>query len=658
MSGIPCYHRLHHLNTRCCFVIIIIQPFLPFAHSVSFNITSFVPSANNVVYEGDAHPSLGNIELNTVDYLCRVGRVTYSEPIQIWDSSTMTLADFTTQFSFTINTRNVSVYGNGFAFFLAPVGYQIPPNSAGGYLGLLNSSTNHASFPTQVVSVEFDSYVNGDWDPPTEHVGINNSSMKSYVTAQWEAGSNSGKVGNVWITYNATTKSLSVFWTYDEHPVFMGNSSLYYVIDLMETLPQWVQIGFSAGTGQYTEYNTIKSWKFTSNLETKRAKPSKWNTIRLYVIVLVPVCSAVLLLGLFTAWFFFLRPKKGITCWSRWNRMQGSSRAVDGNGPTTGAHEVSTHLDGGGIPKRFTYQQLLKATKSFAEDKRLGRGASAHVYKGELDDRSIVAVKRIFAESESFFINELNVISRLKHRNLVRFIGYCHEQDQLLLVYEYMPNGCLDNNLHGDKPTLSWHTRHTIAIELASALNYLHEGAEQCVIHRDIKSDNVLLDLDFTTKLGDFGVSKLVERGQRTETTRIIGTYGYLAPEYEREGKARKETDMYSFGIVALEICCGRKPNRRGTLVRLVWQLYLAGCVVDAADARLENFDENEMRRLMTVGLWCTNPNDRERPNAGEVLKVLKKESPLPELPRDMYPPPLPPLQTDTLGSELIQGSR
>ncbi|KAE8689956.1 putative Chaperone protein dnaJ [Hibiscus syriacus] len=611
MSAIPCY-RLHHLNAQYYFIIII-HLFLPFANPVSFNITSFAASANNIVYEGDAYPSLGNIELNTVAYLCRVGRGVYSEPIRIWDSSTGTLADFATQFSFTINTRNVSIYGNGFAFFLAPV-----------------------------VSVEFDSYVNEDWDPSTQHVGINNNSMRSVVSAQWDAGSNSGKVANVWITYNATTKNLSVFWTYDEHPVFMGNSSLSCVIDLKKTLPQWVQIGFSAGTGQYTEYNTIKSWKFTSNLETK---PSKGNNIRTNVIVLAPVCSVVLLLCLFTGWFFLRRPKKGNPCWSPQNRMRGSNRAVDGKGH---------NINGGGIPKIFSYQQLFKATNGFGEDKRLGRGASAHVYKGELYDHTVVAVKRIFAESESFFINELNVISRLKHRNLVGFIGYCHEQNQLLLVYEYMPNGCLDSHLHGDKPTLSWHTRHKIAIELALALNYLHEGAEQCVIHRDIKSDNVLLDLDFTTKLADFGVSKLVERGQRTQTTRIIGTYGYLAPEYLREGKARKETDMYSFGIVLLEICCGRKPNRRGTLVRLVWQLYLAGCVVDAADARLENFDENEMRCLMTVGLWCANPNERQRPNAGEVLKVLQKESPLPELPQDMYPPPLPTLQINTLGSDQL----
>ncbi|KAK8708599.1 hypothetical protein V6N13_059637 [Hibiscus sabdariffa] len=207
-------------------------------------MTSFVPSANDVVYEGDAHPSLGNIELNTVDRLCRVGRAVYSEPIRIWDSSTMTLADFTSQFSFTINTRNVSVYGNGFAFFLAPVGYQIPPNSAGGYLGLLNSSTMADSFPTQVVSVEFDSYVNADWDPKTEHVGINNNSMRSAVFAKWDAGSNSGKVAIVWITYNATTKNLSVFWTYDEHPVFIANSSLSYVIYLMEALHSGFKLDF------------------------------------------------------------------------------------------------------------------------------------------------------------------------------------------------------------------------------------------------------------------------------------------------------------------------------------------------------------------------------------------------------------------------------
>ncbi|XWS56078.1 hypothetical protein CRYUN_Cryun09bG0055800 [Craigia yunnanensis] len=640
--------RLLHLNAHCAILVIFIQVFLPCAHLVSFNITSFDATANNIIYEGDAHPSIGVIELNTVDYLCRVGRAVYSEPIHLWDSTTMTLADFTTQFSFTINTRNATIYGNGFAFFLAPVDNQIPPNSAGGYLGLLNSTAVAATSQNHMISVEFDSYVNGDWDPPTQHVGINNNSIQSAVYAPWDAGSNSGKVANVWITYNATTKNLSVFWTYDEHPVFMGNSSLSYRIDLMKTLQERVKIGFSAGTGQYTEYNTIKSWKFTSNLETKQVEHGKKKSIKRYVIVLVPVCSVViLLLGLVTGWLL-LKKRKG--------------NGVEQNGHANGTHDVGisayTHLEGGGLPKRFSYQELFTATNGFADDERLGHGGSAHVYKGKLDDQDLVAVKRIFAESEGIFINELKIISRLIHRNLVKFIGWCHDQNELLLVYQYMPNGCLESHLHGNKPTLPWDVRYKIANGLASALYYLHEGAEQCVLHRDIKSANVLLDTDFTTKLGDFGVSKLVDPGLRTQTTMIVGTYGYIAPEYLQEGRARKETDMYSFGIVALEIACGRKPNRNGPLLRLVWHLYIAGYILDAADGRLENFDENEMRCLLMVGLWCTNPIDRERPSAGEVLKVLRREAPLPELRRDMHdhPTPIPPLQIDTSSLQTVDG--
>ncbi|XP_022743938.1 L-type lectin-domain containing receptor kinase IX.1-like [Durio zibethinus] len=623
-----------NMSFICAFLVIFIQFFLPFAYSVSFNFTSFDATVTNILYEGEAHPSLGAIELTIVDVGCRVGRAVYSKPIRLWDASTMTVADFTTQYSFIIDTKNATKYGHGFAFFLAPVDYQIPPNSAGGYLGLLNSTTTAATSQNHIISVEFDSYINEGWDPPTQHVGINNNSMSSAAYAPWDAGSNSGKVANVWITYNATTKNLSVFWTYDEHPVFMGNSSVSYQIDLTKTLPEWVKIGFSASTGDKKEYNKIKSWEFTSNLETKQGKHSKKKSKRRYVILLVSVCSIVaLMLGLVTGWLL-LKKKKG--------------NSVKENGYANG-----THLEGGGLPKRFSYQELFTATNGFADDRRLGKGGSAHVYKGELDDQRLVAVKRIFAESESFFINELNIICRLIHRNLVKFIGWCHDQNQLLLVYEYMPNGCLESHLHGNKPTLPWDVRYKIAMGLASALYYLHEGAEQCVLHRDIKSANVLLDTDFTTKLGDFGVSKLVDPELRTQTTMIVGTTGYIAPEYLQEGRARRETDMYSFGIVALEIACGRKPNRNGALLRLVWHLYIAGYILDAADGRLENFDENEMQCLLTVGLWCTNPNDRERPNAGQVLKVLQGEAPLPELPLDMHdhPAPLPPLQIDPSGS-------
>ncbi|KAL5558252.1 hypothetical protein UlMin_034463 [Ulmus minor] len=300
-------------------------------------------------------------------------------------------------------------------------------------------------------------------------------------------------------------------------------------------------------------------------------------------------------------------------------------------------------LERGAFPRKFSYQELVTATNGFAEDRKLGRGGSGQVYKGMLNDIDRqVAVKRIFQEfdhSERVFINEVKIISRLIHRNLVQFIGWCHEQDEFLLVYEYMPNGCLDANLYGNRRTLPWEVRYKIVLGLASAINYLHEEAEQCVLHRDIKSANVLLDANFSTKLGDFGVAKLVDPRMRTQMTGVVGTLGYLAPEYVNGGRASKESDMYSFGVVALEIACGKRTFQDGEyhvpLMRRVWDLYVEGNIIEAADERLEmKFDPNEMKTLLMVGLWCTHLKDNERPKAGQVIKALQLDSPMPELPQ------------------------
>ena len=177
---------------------------------------------------------------------------------------------------------------------------------------------------------------------------------------------------------------------------------------------------------------------------------------------------------------------------------------------------------------------------------------------------------------------------------------------------------------------------------MAAGVRYLHEDAEQCVLHRDIKSANVLLDTDFSTKLGDFGMAKFVDPRLRTQMTGVVGTYGYLAPEYMNGGRASKESDIYSFGVVALEIACGRRTYKDGEfhvpLVNWVWQKYLGGNVLNVADEKLNmDFNVDEMRSLIIVGLWCTNPNDKERPTATQVIRVLELEAPLPELPLDMH---------------------
>lgn len=204
-------------------ILIVVSFLAPLAHPLSFKITQFDQTTKNISYEGDASPVSRAIQLNEQSSWM-VGQATYTEPLHLWDSSTGSLADFTTHFTFVIDTGNSSVFSDGFAFFLGPVGHPIPPNSAGYFLGLFNS-TNDSN--KQIVAVEFDTFPNEEFDPPNWHVGINIDRISSVGTANWEnVGGNSGKLGHAWITYNATSKNLSVFSTYDENPVFVNNSSL------------------------------------------------------------------------------------------------------------------------------------------------------------------------------------------------------------------------------------------------------------------------------------------------------------------------------------------------------------------------------------------------------------------------------------------------
>jgi hypothetical protein len=214
-------------------------------------------------------------------------------------------------------------------------------------------------------------------------------------------------------------------------------------------------------------------------------------------------------------------------------------------------------------PKRFSYKELVRATNNFAGENKLGEGGFGGVYKGFLREMNFyVAVKRVSRGSKQGikeYASEVKSISRLRHRNLVQLIGWCHEHKDLLLVYEFMPNGSLDSHIFKGKSLLTWATRYNIAQGLASALLYLHEEWEQCVLHRDIKSSNIMLDSSFNAKLGDFGLARMVEHAKGSQTTALAGTMGYMAPECVISGRSSKESDIYSFGIVALEIACGRK---------------------------------------------------------------------------------------------------
>ncbi|XP_010026580.2 L-type lectin-domain containing receptor kinase IX.1 [Eucalyptus grandis] len=534
-------------------------------YSLSFSISRFNPQATDIIYEGDARPNVGTIDFTSATYSFHVGRAFYAEKLQLRNSTSRRLADFSTRFSFTIDTENQSEYGAGFAFFLAPVGYQIPVNSNGGFLGLFNTTYSNSS-SNQIIAVEFDTFTNPEWDPPYEHVGININSIASAVTTPWNATFHSADTADAWIAYNSTTKNLSVSWSYRTTPNPHENTSISYQIDLTTVLPEEVMIGFSAATDYYTERHQLKSWSFSSNLEVTE---KQGNTNRTKLVVGLAVPLGFLLCGVLAI---------SAILWRRKSRSKGSEMA--------NLTSINDELERGAAPRRFRYTDLVAATNNFNEERKLGEGGFGAVYRGYLVSLdAAVAVKRISRGSKQGkeFITEVKVISNLRHRNLVQLIGWCHEANELLLVYEYMPNGSLDTHLFGKKNPLGWAVRYKISVGLASALLYLHEEWEQCVVHRDIKSSNVMLDAGFNVKLGDFGLARLLDRELGPQTTELAGTFGYLAPEYVSTGRASKESDVYSLGVVALEIGTGRKSvdpmeqSSEMSLVEWVWDLYGRG---------------------------------------------------------------------------------
>ncbi|KAF2908759.1 hypothetical protein DAI22_12g206600 [Oryza sativa Japonica Group] len=311
-------------------------------------------------------------------------------------------------------------------------------------------------------------------------------------------------------------------------------------------------------------------------------------------------------------------------------------------------------------PRRFHYGELAAATANFSDDRRLGSGGFGSVYRGFLNGGD-VAVKRVAETSRQGwkeFVAEVRIISRLRHRNLVPLVGWCHDGgDELLLVYELMPNGSLDAHIHSSGNVLPWPARYEVVLGVGAALMYLHHEAEQRVVHRDIKPSNVMLDASFSARLGDFGLARLIDDGRRSRTTGIAGTMGYIDAEcFLLAGRASVESDVYSFGVVLLEVACGRRPavviNGGEDAIHLtqwVWDTHggaAGGGILDAADTRLNGeFDVAEMERVLAVGLWCAHPDRGLRPSIRQAVSVLRFEAPLPSLPVRMpvatYGPPV-----------------
>ncbi|KAK8951953.1 PTI1-like tyrosine-protein kinase [Platanthera zijinensis] len=288
----------------------------------------------------------------------------------------------------------------------------------------------------------------------------------------------------------------------------------------------------------------------------------------------------------------------------------------------------------------FSLKELHAATNNFNYDNKLGEGGFGSVYWGQLWDGSQIAVKRLKVwsnKAELEFSAEVEILGRVRHKNLLSLRGYCAEGHERLIVYDYMPNLSLMSHLHGEQAAdrlLDWNRRMNIAIGSAEGIAYLHHHATPHIIHRDIKASNVLLDSDFQARVSDFGFAKLIPEGATHVTTRVKGTLGYLAPEYALFGKASESCDVYSLGVLLLELACGRKPLEKlsPTLRRSIseWALPLARerRFDEMADPKLDGkFVYVELKRMVLVALVCARGTPEKRPTMLEVVEWLKGDA-------------------------------
>ncbi|KAF8407048.1 hypothetical protein HHK36_006173 [Tetracentron sinense] len=299
----------------------------------------------------------------------------------------------------------------------------------------------------------------------------------------------------------------------------------------------------------------------------------------------------------------------------------------------------------GFLTRIFTYEELAMATDDFSDTDILGEGGFGFVYKGILNGKEF-AVKQLrpgSMQGEREFQSEIEIISRVHHKHLVSLIGYCTTGDQRLLVYEFVPNKTLEFHLHGvGQPTMDWATRMKIALGSAKGLAYLHEDCHPKIIHRDIKTANILLDFNFEAQVADFGLAKFIPDANTHISTRIMGTFGYVAPEYASCGKLTAKSDVYSFGVILLELITGHRPvNTKSSMtyslvdwaMPLLLQALKDGNIDTITDPRLlKRYDPKEVTRMVSCATACVNHLAHRRPRMSQIIRGLEGDVSLVDL--------------------------
>uniref|UniRef100_A0A7N0V106 Receptor-like serine/threonine-protein kinase n=1 Tax=Kalanchoe fedtschenkoi TaxID=63787 RepID=A0A7N0V106_KALFE len=361
-------------------------------------------------------------------------------------------------------------------------------------------------------------------------------------------------------------------------------------------------------------------------------------------VVAIVLPAAWLILFVFIIWWY--RAKLKAYCYRSWGKgdvYSSMKKRRDGSRvDSSGAAEnlVGEGKDGAGpeLPL-FSFSVVSAATDAFSEANLLGKGGFGPVYKGKLPDGQEIAVKRLGGKSgQGFeeFRNEITLIAKLQHRNLVRLIGWCVEGEDKMLIYEFMPNKSLDRFIFNaaKRPELDWKARMAVIEGIARGLLYLHRDSRLRIIHRDLKASNILLDGEMTPKISDFGMARIFGGNQHeANTVRVVGTYGYMSPEYAMEGLFSVKSDVYSFGVLLLEVVSGRRNTSfrltdYSSLIKYAWSLWTEKRAMELVDESIRgSCDEAEVLRCIQVAMLCVQDSPSYRPNMSTVIIMLESET-------------------------------
>ncbi|XP_019102081.1 PREDICTED: L-type lectin-domain containing receptor kinase V.4-like [Camelina sativa] len=591
-------------------------------------------SLGRLVFEGstgmiNGFPTLTNTKKHVY------GQAFNDEPFPFKNSTNGNMTSFSLTFFFAIVPEHRDRGAHGMAFVISPT-RGLPGAFADQYLGIFND-TNNGKISNHVIAVELDIHKDDEFgDIDDNHVGININGMRSIVSApagyydqrgQFKNVSLiSGNLLRVTILYSQEEKQLNVTLSSPQESYYPNKPLLLLNQDLSPYFLENMYVGLTASTGSIRALHyiwtlhaydivTVPDLDFPVPTFPPYPKP-KSQVKRTVLVTCLAFALFIAVAASALSSFFYKRHKKVKEVLEEWEIQFG--------------------------PHRFAYTELFKATKGFKDKQLLGKGGFGQVYKGTLPGSDAeIAVKRISHDSRQGmqeFLAEISIIGRLRHPNLVRLQGYCRYKEELYLVYDFMPNGSLDKYLYHreNQEKLTWDQRFKIIKDIASALFYLHQEWVQVVIHRDIKPANVLIDHQMNARLGDFGLAKLYEQGYDPQTSKVAGTFGYIAPELIRSGRATTGTDVYAFGLFILEVSCGRRliEPRAATneVVLAEWTLecWEKGDILEAANERLhQEHNREQLEIVLKLGVLCSHQVAAVRPEMSTVVRILNGDTQL-----------------------------